>query len=81
MFKVLLDKIASWSRLFKLILEEAVVRVHEFVDEGLGHSSYVIDLGDRRSIVEVLAEARAMLDRVAPAQLADEPARRPLLAA
>ncbi len=23
------------------------MRVHEFVDEGLGHSSYVIDLGDR----------------------------------
>jgi hydroxyacylglutathione hydrolase len=22
------------------------VRVHAFVDEGLGHSSYVIDLGD-----------------------------------
>jgi hypothetical protein len=23
-----------------------VTEVHEFVDEGLGHSSYVIDLGD-----------------------------------
>jgi hydroxyacylglutathione hydrolase len=29
-----------------LLFEEAGMRVHEFVDEGLGHSSYVIDLGD-----------------------------------
>ena len=27
------------------------MRIHEFVDEGLGHSSYVIDLGDGRAAV------------------------------
>lgn len=27
------------------------MRVHEFVDEGLGHSSYVIDLGDGAAAV------------------------------
>lgn len=27
------------------------MRVHEFVDEGLGHSSYLVDLGDQRAVV------------------------------
>jgi hypothetical protein len=28
------------------------MRVHEFVDEGLGHSSYVVEIGQRALIVD-----------------------------
>ena len=53
LFKELLDKLSSQSTLFKDFFEESWngMRVHEFVDEGLGHSSYVIDLGNDTAAV------------------------------
>jgi hydroxyacylglutathione hydrolase len=51
LFKELLDKIRCRCKLFKHYFEEMVMRVHNFVDEGLGHSSYLIDLGDGTAAV------------------------------
>jgi hypothetical protein len=44
LFKELLDKIACGRDLFKCHFEESGCMCHDFVNEGLGHSSYVIDL-------------------------------------
>lgn len=47
LLKDFLDKVSCRQSLFKRFFEEVpMVRIHEFVDEGLGHSSYVIDLAD-----------------------------------
>src|SRR5262245_21224 len=45
-FKESLDNLRRWTRLFKNFLEDVRMHVHAFVDEGLGHSSYLVDLGD-----------------------------------
>jgi hydroxyacylglutathione hydrolase len=51
LFKEALDKIACRCELFKQHFEETVMRVHDFVNEGLGHSSYLVDLGDGTAAV------------------------------
>jgi len=55
---------------FKSFFEDVLevgMRVHEFVDEGLGHSSYVIDLGDGTAAVvdppRFPIEHEALIDR------------------
>jgi hydroxyacylglutathione hydrolase len=51
LFKDPLDNIRHRSQLFKHHFEEIVMRVHNFVDEGLGHLSYLVDLGDGTAAV------------------------------
>jgi glyoxylase-like metal-dependent hydrolase (beta-lactamase superfamily II)/rhodanese-related sulfurtransferase len=46
-FKESLDNVAQPARIFKHFFEDVnCMTVHAFVDEGLGHSSFLIDLGD-----------------------------------
>jgi hydroxyacylglutathione hydrolase len=62
-----LDKLANGSPVFKGLLEElAMDGTRMFVDEGLGHSSYLIDLGDGSAAI--LDPPRFAADHVAAAR-------------